>query len=104
MIEEVIMRRLKNTWPLPELFVIDGGKPQIRMFYSILQKQQVNIPVIGIAKNPDRIYAGTQKGIIPLPFHSYPHAFNLIRQLRDESHRFAKKYHVLLRNREMFQH
>ncbi|PIP63913.1 hypothetical protein COW96_05460 [Candidatus Roizmanbacteria bacterium CG22_combo_CG10-13_8_21_14_all_33_16] len=27
--------------------------------------------------------------------------FNLIRQLRDEAHRFAKKYHLLLRNKMM---
>lgn len=62
---------------------------------AALKVWQWACPVIGIAKNPDRL-------VIPLPVTSnekykliklaadHP-ALNLVQQLRDEAHRFAKQ-------------
>lgn len=107
-LQEVMRRRLNQNWQKPDLFVIDGGRPQIEAIKLVLDEFQLSIPLIGIAKQPDRIVIGekskTQSGLMSFPtlfFRSDRSGFNLIRQLRDEAHRFAKKYHLLLRNKMM---
>lgn len=93
MLDEVLRRRMRNKWRRPDLLVVDGGKPQVRVFMKVTK-----IPVVGIAKNPDRLVLGKQTLRLPL---TNP-GFNLIRLLRDESHRFAKKYHLGLRGKNYF--
>ena len=97
MLEEVLNRRFKNKWQLPNLIIVDGGTPQVITALKILKKNGVNIPLIGLAKNPNRIVIGVAglpsiKNLISNPI------FRLLILLRDESHRFAKKYHVQLRD------
>ncbi len=36
-IKEVLERRFKNNWQLPDLLVIDGGKPQIKIVLKVLK-------------------------------------------------------------------
>lgn len=97
--KEIIDRRFKNNWPKPNLIIVDGGKPQVRVVISTLRTQDITIPVLGIAKNPDRLVIGTV-GLPTIRFPQTNPAFNLIRLIRDESHRFAKKYHLFLRTRD----
>ena len=98
MIEETLDRRFKNDWPDPDLIVIDGGTPQVHKVIEVIKKNKLNIPVIGIAKHPDRLIAGIQ-GLPRIKIGDKRLGFNLIRRLRDESHRFARKYHLLLRDK-----
>jgi excinuclease ABC subunit C len=100
-IHEVLIRRSKRaSWPKPDLLVVDGGKPQVRTALETLAQARYDVPVIGIAKNPDRLVIGLpDMTTIRPPLNNT--GFNLIRALRDESHRFAKKYHVLIRNKKM---
>lgn len=96
---EVIRRRLKHLkdWGMPDLIVIDGGKPQLSAVIPILAKYK--IPVVAIAKKLEEI-------VIPVRTKGYNHYLkyhlkdkdfgNLIIRIRDESHRFAKKYHHYL--------
>ena len=112
MMEEMFKRRFKhvgaihesplpnNKWPTPNLIVVDGGKPQVRIIMSILAQMNIDIPLIGIAKHPDRFVIG-QKDLPTIRPASNNPGFQMIRHLRDESHRFAKKYHVLLREKKM---
>ena len=89
---------------MPDLLVIDGGKPQVRTVIRVFAKLNLNVPVIGIAKNPDRIVVGISETQMPTIRISLRNpGFNLIRLLRDEAHRFSKKYHVELRTRKMFE-
>jgi len=48
------------------------------------------VPVVGIAKNPDRLIVGARK--IKLEGS----VLNLIGRIRDEAHRFARRYHYRL--------
>lgn len=99
MIQEIIERRFQNNWPQANLIVIDGGKPQVRTVYNIFIKLKKAIPFIGIAKHPDRLIIGYPPfKTIKLPNHDL--GLNVLRLLRDESHRFAKKYHLLLREKD----
>lgn len=101
MLQEVIIRRIKNPWPLPDLFVVDGGKPQVRIVLASLIKHNIQIPLMGIAKHPDRLIFGINN-LPTLRLKNNSKALNLIRIIRDESHRFARKYHLLLRDRNLF--
>jgi len=101
MLDEVLSRRFKNKWKEPDLIVVDGGKPQVRTILRILSDLKKKIPVVGIAKRPDRLIIG----IINLPTirpNINRLGFNLIRLIRDESHRFAHKYHLYLREKKLY--
>lgn len=100
MLEEIFRRRFKNDWQKPDLIVVDGGTPQVLKLNQIMHSIKKSIPFIGIAKHPDRV-------VISRPYvrSVKPEinnlGFNLVRALRDEAHRFAKKYHLLLRGNKM---
>lgn len=88
---EVIDRRLNHAeWPLPQLFLIDGGKPQVNKVKAVLALRRVQIPVVGIAKGPERkrndILLGSkdEKLIRWVSEHR-----DLLIKVRDEAHRFA---------------
>ncbi len=101
MLQEVVRRRFQNAWPHPNLIVVDGGKPQVRAVLKILAEIQETIPVIGIAKNPDRLIIGDNNLPTIRPNAQRP-GFNLVRFIRDESHRFAHKYHLYLRRKKIY--
>ncbi len=99
MMKEVIGRRIRHkSWPDADLLVVDGGKPQVRIIQKVFAELDYNVPLIGIAKNPDRLVIGKDDMSTIRPPLRHP-GFSLIRTLRDESHRFAKKYHTYLRNK-----
>ncbi len=107
MMQEVFQRRFTrhgtgalDQWEHPDLLVVDGGKPQLRMVIAVLQSLRVTTPIIGIAKHPDRLVMGVDHlPMIRPSIHQL--GFNMVRALRDESHRFAKKYHVFLRDKKI---
>jgi excinuclease ABC subunit C len=79
-IKEIARRRSKNDWPNPNLIIVDGSVGQVNSFAS-------KFPVVGIAKNPDRLIIYKDKVRLSGP------ALSLIQRLRDEAHRFARRYH-----------
>ena len=92
MIKEVLRRRLKNEWPLPDLILVDGGKPQVNAAREALDESGVRILVVGIAKGPTR-KKNEFIGRIPQDISQK----TLIR-VRDEAHRFAISYHKKVRD------
>lgn len=100
MMKEVVTRRLNNKqWKRPSLIIIDGGKPQMRAVIKVMTALSVSIPIIGIAKHPDRIIVGIES-LPTLAPNRNNLGFRLIQYARDEAHRFAKKYHVHLRSQK----
>ncbi|KKS98322.1 MAG: excinuclease ABC subunit C, excinuclease ABC subunit C [Candidatus Gottesmanbacteria bacterium GW2011_GWA2_43_14] len=98
MLHEVIVRRLRHSeWPLPDLFIVDGGENQLKVFLQVLQKLELNIPAIALAKRFEKIYYAASDGIGTLEFSRDTPALQLVQRLRDEAHRFAGRYHRLLR-------
>lgn len=88
MLKEMIRRRMKNNWPLPDLIIVDGGRGQARAVKS-------HIPVFGLAKRMEWLYP-PEGELIKLPKKSL--SLRLLQRLRDESHRFAISYHRKLRD------
>lgn len=97
MLKEVLSRRMKSNIPLPELMVIDGGKGQIKAASSTFTRPGL-VKVIGLAKKIETIYTDDGK-TISLPLSSS--ALQLLQNLRDEAHRFSRKYHFFLRSQKM---
>lgn len=101
MIAETLMRRFAaNIGSRPDLIIIDGGKPQVRAASKVLKSMKIDIPLLGIAKNPDRLI-GNKSYIRIDSFEGYQTFYNMARAMRDEAHRFAKKYHLILRNKKV---
>jgi excinuclease ABC subunit C len=89
---EMMTRRLKHKeWPMPKLFLLDGGKPQVNKVKTILKDNQIDLPVIGIAKGKARKKNEFIYTSIKLKDWIKEHE-NLLIQTRDEAHRFAIKY------------
>lgn len=93
MMKEILKRRFAHgEWQSPNLIIVDGGIGQLNAARQVLGEYGMNIPVIGIAKGPDR--KGEKLFFTknaPLPDKK------LIVQLRDEAHRFAISYHRKLK-------
>lgn len=101
MIKEVLQRRLKHTeWLYPQLLVIDGGKPQLHAAFDLLNEQEIDIPVIGIAKRYDIIVVRHMESYKELRIPLTNKGLQVIRRIRDESHRFAHAYHMHRRRRD----
>lgn len=98
---EMLTRRLKNDWPLPDLFIIDGGKGQVSTAFGVLQENSIDIPLAGLAKRLEEIFLPNEPKPILLE-RSSP-ALLLLQQIRDESHRFAITYHRKLRQKKQFE-
>lgn len=101
MMYEVLQRRIRHTeWPLPELFIVDGGKGQTSSAKKALEDSGVTIPLVGLAKKQEIIITSDFREII-LPKRS--HALQLVMRIRDEAHRFAITYHRKLRSKITFE-
>ena len=77
----------------PDVVLIDGGKGQIGVAVSVWEELGLHIPLVGIAKGPER-KAGMEELILPFTGETFrlpPNspALHLLQTVRDESHRFA---------------
>ncbi len=96
---EVIQRRIANEklGPLPDLFIIDGGKGQLSAVSKALKTLNIERDAISIAKGQSRggmedlIYLPNRKNPLLLPKASP--VFKDIVKMRDEAHRFAVTSH-----------
>ena len=96
MMKEVLQRRLKHddekfAVKFPDLIVVDGGKPQVNAIGKILSTLKLKIPVIGLAKKEEEVFLPQKRN--PVPFPDDSPALRLLKQTRDEAHRFAITYH-----------
>lgn len=95
MIAEVIKRRFTHPeWPSPNLLMVDGGKPQVN---AAIQAMHQEIPVIGLAKRFEEIVVPNNTAFTVIRLAPASPALQLLQHIRDEAHRFAKKYHTVLR-------
>ncbi len=117
MMEEVLRRRFAHDaqvarsgevrpeagdmWPRPNLIVIDGGAGQVGVAKKVLDDYGLNIPLVGLAKGPDRkqdvpVYDSADYELART-VHTHK---KILQHVRDEAHRFAVGYHRKLRGKE----
>lgn len=85
----------------PDLIIVDGGKPQLTAAIKQLEELGAgDIPVCGLAKRDEELFVPWQEsGPVVLPSGS-PSLY-LVKQVRDEAHRFAITFHRELRGKGM---
>jgi excinuclease ABC subunit C len=93
-LENVLERRANSAAEnsLPDIILIDGGKAQLKSALSIFKATDSHHPIIlSIVKGAKRVRSTetilSMHGILEIPVNSP--GFNLLQQIRDESHRFA---------------
>ena len=79
--------------------MVDGGKPQLTAAMRQLAELGLDIPVCGLAKADEEVFVPWDDTPIVLPSGSA--SLYLIKQVRDESHRFAITFHRELRGKAM---
>ncbi|MDR0347010.1 MAG: excinuclease ABC subunit UvrC [Coriobacteriales bacterium] len=84
----------------PDLLIVDGGKPQLTAALRQLEALGLDIPVAGLAKADEELFVPwDSEGPVVLPSGSP--ALYLVKQIRDEAHRFAITFHRELRGKAM---
>ncbi len=96
-LKEVLSRRLNHPeWPLPRVFVVDGGKGQMNAAQRVLKTAGIEVPLVGVVKNefhkPERLI-GDKRAI-----EAYEKDILLA---NSEAHRFAITWHRNRRRRTM---
>ncbi|MEK7066509.1 MAG: excinuclease ABC subunit C, partial [Patescibacteria group bacterium] len=91
MMKEVLERRFNSSWSLPQLILMDGGSAQVNIARRVVSRAGLRIPVVGLAKGPERkrnvLIGGVPKEV----------SLKTLIAVRDEAHRFAINYHKQLR-------
>jgi excinuclease ABC subunit C len=90
--------------PWPDLLLIDGGQGQLGVAQHVLAELGVRVPLVAIAKGPDRD-AGRETFFVPGrdSFKLPPRdpVLYFVERLRDEAHRFAVGSHRARRMRDL---
>lgn len=106
MMKEVLTRRLRKG-ELPDAFVVDGGKAQVNVFVEVLKDFNIEVPVVGIAKErtsknqtfrDKEVKSSDERLIIPGRINPYilkkcPSLLRILVNMRDEAHRFSRRLH-----------
>lgn len=90
-------RRLRDEGGvLPDVVLIDGGLGQVGMAQQALQAEQVSVPcLIGLAKREETIVRPDGS---TLRLSRRDPALKLLQYVRDEAHRFCRRYFHLLQH------
>ena len=84
----------------PNLFVVDGGQPQVHAAAAVLDELGVtDVAIIGLAKRLEEVWVPGDDEPVILPRNS--EALFLLQRIRDEAHRFAIGFHRSKRSKRM---
>lgn len=108
MIREVLTRRLtegKAGNPkfnrMPDLIIVDGGKGQLTSALAAMETTGVHLPVCGLAKRFELLIVPNEPD--PVALGRTSQALYLVQRIRDEAHRFANAYRVVLQSKKQTQ-
>jgi excinuclease ABC subunit C len=118
-LREVFQRRLAraDSEPLPDLFLVDGGKGQLAVLSAALADAGLSADAVGLSKERDaesptarvrrsgglkseRVFLPGRRDAVLLPPSSRGLLF--LQRVRDESHRFAVEFQRSLRSKQNF--
>ncbi len=85
----------------PDLIILDGGRPQLNAALKMFEHMGVHdIALCGLAKRDEELFVPwKENGPVVLPGGSA--SLYLVKQVRDEAHRFAISFHRELRGKGM---
>jgi excinuclease ABC subunit C len=86
-----LTRRRDENLPLPDLFVIDGGKGQLNAALDAMEKTGSGaVPVVSLAKREEEVFLPGRAESLRLSRRSP--SLRLLQRARDEAHRFGLAY------------
>jgi len=98
-----------TNWAIPDLIIIDGGKGQLHAAMEVMEELQLDIPIIGFAKDEGSHSKLATSESIFLPGSSEPimlprtsQSLYMLQRIRDEAHRFGITYHRKVRSERTF--
>ncbi len=84
----------------PNLYVVDGGAPQVNAAAAVLAELGVtDVAVIGLAKRLEEVWVPGEPD--PVIFSRNSEGLYLLQRVRDEAHRFAIAFHRSKRSKRM---
>ncbi|AQA05668.1 excinuclease ABC subunit C [Mycobacterium sp. MS1601] len=84
----------------PNLYVVDGGAPQVNAAQAVLDELGVtDVAVIGLAKRLEEVWVPGEPDPLIMPRTS--EGLYLLQRVRDEAHRFAITFHRSKRSKRM---
>jgi excinuclease ABC subunit C len=86
---------------LPDLVLVDGGRGQLQAALTALDRLGLDLPVVGLAKREEEIWAPGRPE--PIRLSRRDPALQLVQRVRDEAHRFAITKHRQRRGKRMRQ-
>jgi excinuclease ABC subunit C len=90
-ITRYLTRRRDESLPLPDLFVIDGGKGQLNAaLQAVEQLGMPPVPMVSLAKREEEVFVPGRSDSLRLPRRSP--SLRLLQRARDEAHRFGLAY------------
>ena len=102
--EQQVESEEQDESPWPDLVLVDGGQGQLSAARDVLGELGVDVPMVAIAKGPDRD-AGRETFFVPGrdSFKLPPRdpVLYFVERLRDEAHRFAVGSHRARRMRDL---
>ena len=104
--KETVYRRykrvLEDQLPFPQLIIIDGGKGQLNAAVEAISELSAagRATLAGLAKNEEELFFPGDQESLKLPYNSA--SLKLIRQVRDEVHRFGINFHRNKRSKGTF--
>lgn len=107
MMREVLLRRFKNDWPMPDLVLLDGGQGHANMMSELVLELGLDVLVVAVAKGKTRKNLNFQFPIsnkfpisqFPIVLQNFLENDNLVKSIMDEAHRFAITYHRKVRGK-----
>lgn len=95
-------RRLKDEQqPYPHLLLLDGGAGQLTVGVEVVGEYTSATKLMALAKKEEKIHIPGRSRAIVLSRHET--ALRVLQHARDEAHRFARRYHHLLRDRDLME-
>ncbi len=105
MLREILERRLKHKeWNYSDIVFVDGGLGQVKIVKEVLEKNNVFVPVVGLAKTGGHsasAYAADKLIIVNAKKTNKELLISskkLFQEVRNEAHRFAIKFGRKVRN------
>lgn len=104
--EEVIRRRYSRLKDenqiMPDLVVVDGGKPQVDAAKRGLNKIGVNIDILGLVKNENHKTEALLFNDKIIKLDKRSNVFLFLESLQDEVHRYAITFHHQVHSKNTF--
>ncbi len=101
MMREVLTRRLRDGVAgdekfarMPDLIIVDGGSGQLTAALAAMEEVGVRLPVCGLAKRFELLIVPDREE--PVALERSSQALYLVQRIRDEAHRFANAYRVMV--------